>query len=472
MKHLMLLTCAMCALVSGVRAETTVGTADQKSLDMVIYNNDRALVRDTRAVSMGAGQNDIAFADISDQIIPASVVLNGRDITFLENNFNFDVLSYESLLHKSVGNTVTAQLMNPKTGAWEITPAELLAVNGMSPILKINDKVDASYPGQIVFNTIPKNLRVRPTLVMSVATPKAGKRDLTLGYLTRGLSWNANYVAQLAPDNQTMSLTGWVSLTNASQTAFRNVKLQVVAGDLHLVEPVMPMMYKTARMEMGNFADTMMAAGMSEEGVGDYHLYTLPRKTDILPNQTKQVSLLSATGVKVKKTYTFENQLTPPEQAENVKPTISLSFVNEKKNHLGIALPRGIVRLYQADKQGEFVFVGEDNIGHTGNLEQVRLNMGQAFDISATVKRIKHDQCKQGNTRITDDTYHITIKNGTKETVSVQIKETFGVPGVSAWKITSETKQSERKKNVSARWTLSVPAEGKADLTYSVQIVK
>ena len=302
MKHLMLLTCALCALVSGVWAETTVGTADQKSLDMVIYNNDRALVRDTRAVSMGAGQNDIAFADISDQIIPASVVLNGRDITFLENNFNFDVLSYESLLHKSVGNTVTAQLMNPKTGAWEITPAELLAVNGMSPILKINDKVDASYPGQIVFNTIPQNLRVRPTLVMSVATPKAGKRDLTLGYLTRGLSWNANYVAQLAPDNQTMSLTGWVSLTNASQTAFRNVKLQVVAGDLHLVEPVMPMMYKTVRMEMGNFADTMMAADMSEEGVGDYHLYTLPRKTDILPNQTKQVSLLSATGVKVKKT--------------------------------------------------------------------------------------------------------------------------------------------------------------------------
>ena len=155
-----------------------------------------------------------------------------------------------------------------------------------------------------------------------------------------------------------------------------------------------------------------------------------------------------------------------------MKPTISLSFVNEKKNHLGIALPRGIVRLYQADKQGEFVFVGEDNIGHTGNLEQVRLNMGQAFDISATVKRIKHDQRKQGNTRITDDTYHIIIKNGTKETVSVQIKETFGVPGVSAWKITSETKQSERKQNVSARWTLSVPAEGEADLTYSVQIVK
>ena len=444
-------------------AEETIGETAQKNLDIIIYNNDRALVKDTRQVPVKQGANELAFSNISGQIIPASVLLKGNGIKFLENNFNYDVLSYESLLQKSVGETVTVEYMNPKTGKTEVNEAELLAINGITPILKINGKIDSSYPGRVLFNKIPGNLRAKPTLVMTVSSDKAAQQNLTLSYLTRGLSWDANYVAQMNPDNQTMTLNGWVSLTNNSGTDYKNANLQVVAGDVNLVPEYIarPRMMMKANMAMDG-ALMESAAGMAQENIADYHLYTLPRKTDILSNQTKQVSLLFADKVGIQKTYTFDNQLQPYNEIKQVKPRIEISFMNTKNNNLGIPLPRGVIRMYQSDKQGQMIFIGEDRINHTGNLEKVRLNMGTAFDISANAKQTKKEQIADN---ITEKTYEITLKNGTTSDVKVNIVENFS----GTWKILSETQTSTKPTANQAKWILSVPAEGEAKLTYTVQ---
>ncbi len=443
--------------------EETIGVQKQTNLDIVIYNNDRALVKDTRLVPIKQQINNIAFSNISGQIIPSSVLLTGAGIKFLENNFNYDVLSYESLLQKSIGETVTLEYMNPKTGKAETSEAELLAINGTSPILKINGKIDSSYPGRILFNQIPENLRVKPTLVMTISSDKTAQQNLTLSYLTRGLSWDANYVAQMSPDNQTMTLTGWVSLTNNSGTDYKNANLQVVAGDVNLVPDYIarPRMMMKANMAMDSVV-MESAAGMAQENIADYHLYTLPRKTDILSNQTKQVSLLSADSVSIQKTYTFDNQLQPYSEVKQVKPQIQISFINTKQNNLGIPLPRGVIRMYQSDKQGQMIFIGEDRINHTGNLEKVRLNMGTAFDISADAKQIKKNQIADN---ITEKTFEITLKNGTNSNVTVDIIENFR--GV--WKILSETQKSSKPTAHQAKWTISIPSEKEVKLTYTVQ---
>ena len=466
---------------AALSAEETIGLDAQKQLNITIYNNDRALIKDIRHVPVKPGKNEIAFSGISGQIIPSSVVLNGTGITFLENNFNFDLLSYASLLQKSVGETVTAQYMNPKTGLIETNSAEILALNtsgGAPVVLKINGKIDASYPGRILFNRIPANLRAKPTLVMSILSDKTTSQDLTLNYLTTGLSWDANYVAQLSADSKTMTLNGWVSLTNHSGVDYQNAQLQVVAGDVHTVVVERPLMDRKQVRGIA-FADALGGIpndAMMEENIADYHLYTLPRATDILDNQTKQVSLLDANNVGVQKIYTFENQLRPQTEIKNIKPQVKLKFKNTKENKLGIALPRGVVRLYQADKKGDLIFVGEDRIGHVGNLEEVNLNMGKAFDISADAKFVNHTEgwkvIRRNSGMGTDEigydenTYSITIKNGTAEPIIASVTEDFG----NNWTITTENIPSKKPTAHQAKWEVSVPAEGTAVLTYTVQI--
>ena len=449
--------------------ETTVDLNSQKNLNMVIYNNDMALVKDTRSVPMAMGSNEIAYAGISGQIIPSSVVLEGKGITFLENNFNFDVLSYESLLQKSIGQTVTAEYLNPKSGILETTSAELLAVNNGRPILRINGKIDATFPGYVVFHHLPANLRVEPTLVMNVATKQPGKQDLTLNYLTHGLSWNASYVAQLSADNKTMTLDGWVSLTNNSGMDYKDAHMQVVAGDVHMT-PERPMVRKSA-MRVGGFADTLESNSvMIQENIADYHMYTLPRTTTILNNQTKQVSLLSANNVGIQKEYTFKG-LQPDQEMKNVKPTVNIRFTNKKENQLGIALPRGVVRLYQADSKGNLVFVGEDRINHVGNLEEVTLNMGTAFDISANAKLADQKSWSEARpnrdaVRVHEKTYEIIVKNGNTFPTKVNVEEHFYGQHV---KIISETVPSEKTADATYRWPLDLPAEGEVKMNYTVR---
>ena len=469
MKHTFLGSLLGITLLAGTAmAEETIGLNQQKNLNIVIYNNNMALIKDMRQVPLKTGKNEVAYAGISGQIIPSSVILSGQGITFLENNFNFDVLSYQSLLQKSVGETVTVQYMNPKSGVLETNSAELVSFNDGNPVLRINGKIDASYPGRIVFNRLPAQLRVKPTLVMNIAANKEGNQDLTLNYLTRGLSWDASYVAEINNDNKEMTLNGWVSLTNNSSMDYQNAHMQVVAGDVHIAEP---MLARRAVMNKASMAygDTLAAAPMREESIADYHLYTLPHTTDILNNQTKQVSLLSAEHVGIQKEYIFDNQLRPYPEVKNVKPNVRIHFKNTKENHLGIALPRGIVRLYQADKKGDLIFVGEDRINHVGNLEEVSLNMGTAFDISANAKMIKNSERQEPINQnrvkhVSEKTYEVTFKNGTKNPVVVKVQEDFGTNA----KMLSESVKSQRTSN-RFTWDISVPAEGESKLTYQIR---
>ncbi len=246
------------ALPSVLSAET-IGVDAQKNLDITIYNENRALVNDTRAADLTKGKNAIAFADVSSQIMPESALLQGKDIELMEQNFNYDLLSESSLLEKAVGSTVTVEYINPATGAIKQNQAELLAVNGISPILKINGKIETQYPGRVIFNKVPDNLLAKPTLIMDVQSKSAQSQDLELSYLTRGLSWKADYVAELNDAENKMNLNGLVTLNNNSGVDYKNANLKLVAGDVNIVQNyVQPRMMKSMAL-MESAAD--MATG-------------------------------------------------------------------------------------------------------------------------------------------------------------------------------------------------------------------
>jgi hypothetical protein len=446
-------------------AETQVSLDDQTGVAITIYNQDLALVRDQRKIPLTAGLNDLAFIDVSAQMRPETALLrvDGAKVTVREQNFNFDLLTPEKLLEKSVGRKVRVITTNYATGAETTEEAVVLSV-ASGVVLKIGDRIETASPGRIVFDEVPPNLRARPTLVIDTNSDSAASATAQLSYLTGGLSWQADYVAQLSPDEKTLDIDGWVTLTNQSGTSYRDAKLQLVAGDVHRVQQVM--------MKAMDQATAMPAAApeqeMTEQALFEYHLYTLGRPTTIAENQTKQVALLSAVSVPVEKEFRFSNLTasgysSDMGERERVNATVYVSFVNDDASHLGLPLPKGTVRVYKADNDGQVQFVGEDAIDHTPKNEDVRLTLGQAFDVTARAKETRYEKISD---TVYESAYEVELKNAKKEPVTVVLVE--DVPG--EWKILSESAKHEEVNAHRLRWEVQVPAEGSAKFSYAVRI--
>ena len=284
-------------------AETIVSQKDTKSLSVAIYNQGRGLVKDTRSVPLSQGLNTISFAGISAKIQPETALITGSGITVREQNFNFDLLSRNSLLQKYLGKEIQVIKTNPATGAEKTETAKVLSVD-KGLILKIGNRIETDYGGRLIFPEVPKNLREKPTLTMDISAKTAGRQELQLTYLTNGLVWSADYVAKMNKTEDRIDLSGWVTLTNNSGADYENADLQFIAGEVNLARPkyARNMMMAKANMVM---EESMDAAGMQEEALMDYHLYSLGRKATILSNQTKQLALLSAYSVPAKKEYRF-----------------------------------------------------------------------------------------------------------------------------------------------------------------------
>jgi hypothetical protein len=443
--------------------EQRVGLDDQTGVAVTIYNQDLALVRDGRVMTLIKGENDVAFIDVSGHMQPETALLksSGGKLDVLEQNFDFDLLTPEKLLEKSVGGTVRVIVTDPKTGKETVEEAKVLSVaNGV--VLQIGDRLETQAPGRIVFAEVPPNLRSRPTLVTKISSDTAGKLPVELDYLTGGLSWAADYVAELAPDERSIELKGWVTLTNTSGTSYRNAKLQLVAGDVNRVRREMAAGAATA-MPMSAAAP----APMAEQALFEYHLYTLGRPTTIAENQTKQVELLTGHAIPVTKEYRFAN-LAPGYnyqmgEAPRVNASVRLKFVNTEKSGLGIPLPQGTVRVYKADNAGQAIFVGEDAIQHTPKNEYVDLTLGQAFDVTARGKQTDFETLGDN---VYESAYEIEFKNAKSEAVTVILAQT--VPG--DWKMLEESANHEKADASTASWHISVPANGSTKLAYRVRV--
>jgi len=446
---------------------------DQQSVAVTIYNQDLALVKDTRHVKLKTGLNALAMRDVSAQILPETALLRSINapgsLSLLEQNFHFDLLSPQKMLEKYLGKTVTVVKTNPTSGAETSEQATVLSANN-GVVLKIGNRIETGIPGRIVYDDVPENLRDRPTLITQINNKGATDQTLELSYLTGGLGWKADYVAELNDKENQLDLSGWVTLTNTSGASYKNAKLQLVAGDVNRVQQNMAPMMKTMRME-SMAADA--AAPMAEEGLLEYHLYTLDRPTNIMEAQTKQVALLSASSVPARKElvlkgadYYYTGQY--GEIGTKMKVGVFVEFDNKEASKLGMPLPKGVLRVYKKDSKGNAQFVGEDNIDHTPKNETVRLKLGDAFDVTADKKQtdFKLLPNPQKGHSAYESAYELVLKNAKKEKVTVTVQEPIG----GDWKIVSESAQHTKGNSHLALWKIDIPAEGSTTLTYRAQV--
>jgi hypothetical protein len=447
--------------------------ADQQSVAVTIYNQDLALVKDTRKVNLKAGVNALALRDVSGQMRPETALLRSINapgsLMLLEQNFDFDLLTPQKMLEKYVGKTVGIVKTNPTTGAETTEQATVLSANN-GVVLKVGNRIETGLPGRIVYDDVPANLRDRPTLVTQINNKGATDQTVELSYLTGGLGWKADYVAELNDKENMLDLSGWVTLTNTSGTSYKNAKLQLVAGDVNRVQQNMRPMMKTMRNEMA-MADA--AAPMAEESLLEYHLYTLDRPTNIMEAQTKQVALLSASGVPARKElllqgadYYYMGQY--GEIGTKMKVGVFIEFDNKEASKLGMPLPKGVLRVYKKDSKGNAQFVGEDNIDHTPKNESVRLKLGEAFDVTADKKQTDFKVLPPPTKRnqLYESAFELVLKNAKKEKVTVTVQEPIG----GDWKIISESAPHAKANSHLAVWKIDIPAESSTTLTYRAQV--
>ena len=461
---------------SGMAAshEKTSTLADQKEVAVTIYNENLALVKDKRRLVLPAGESTLAFREVSGMMRPETALLQSGSqqdgLVVIEQNFDFDLLTPQKLLEKYVGRSIGVIKTHPTTGEETVEQATVLSANN-GVVLRVGDRIETGLSGgRLIFPDVPENLRDKPTLVMQLASKKDAEQDLELSYLTGGLSWQADYVAELNSDENRLNLLGWVTLTNTSGTSYKNAKLQLVAGDVHQVQPVFE---KRMVREAADVAYAAAAPRMAQESLLDYHLYTMDRTTDILENQTKQVALLQADNIASAKEYLLKGQdyyyrNRSGDLGSKIKVAVYLSFENKKAENLGLPLPKGIVRVYKQDSTGAVQFVGEDRIDHTPENETVRLKLGNAFDITADRKQTDFKKLAGFGeyNYVFESGYRIELKNGKDEDVTVRAVEPM--PG--DWEILSESNSHKKLSSSEAEWHIKVPAKGSAELLYRVKV--
>jgi len=467
----LLLAVLPCAVAQADELRSTL--QDQRSVAVTIYNENLALVKDQRKIQFASGQNTLAFRDVSARMRPETALLRsltspGR-LSVLEQNFDFDLLTPQKLLDKYVGKSVNIVRTNPATGVETTEQAQVLAANN-GVVVKIGDRIETGIPGRIVYPDVPANLRDRPTLVMSLSNGGVAQQEVELSYLTGGLAWKADYVAELNAADDKLDLSGWVTLTNTSGASYHNAKLQLVAGDVNQVRKEMRFANLGASREKAMIAP---ASDMAEESLLEFHLYTLDRPTTIAENQTKQVSLLTATGIPARKelllrgaNYYYGSSY--GDLGQKMKVGVFVEFDNKESARLGMPLPKGVIRVYKKDAAGNAQFVGEDHIDHTPKNEKVRLKLGDAFDVTADKKQTDFKRLPnpaKGNAWF-ESAFEIVLKNAKKEAVNVVVQEP--IPG--DWKMLSESQKHTKAASNTAVWKISVPAEGSTKLNYRVQV--
>ncbi len=462
---------------AGAGAQTTQSTqSDQTNVEVTVYNNNLGLVKDTRGVTLPPGEGELRFMDVAAGIMPVTVhakSINAPDkFQVLEQNYEYDLMDYNKLMDKFVDKKVKLVDWNPYQDRKEIVEGTLISNNNGNPVFKINDEIYLGHPGYKVLPEIPENLIAKPTLMWRYANNASDAHQLEVSYLTNNIGWKADYVFVLNKDDTGGDLSGWVTVDNKSGATYKDAKLKLVAGEVQRVQALMNQMeYKMGRAMVAE----AMAPQFAEEGFFEYHIYDLQRKTTIKDRQTKQISLLEAAGIKAEKellVYGIQSYFTQYYQPQNPKQKVSVyvKFKNSKENQLGMPLPAGILRLYKQDSKGSLQFVGEDNIEHTPKDEEVKVKVGEAFDV---VAERRQTDFKQLTTRLYETAWEVTLRNHKEEPVRVGVVE----PLYGNWQIVEQSHPSKKLDAFTLRFDVDVPPlgepmakDGEVKVTYRVRV--
>ncbi len=434
---------------------------NHKSLFVTVYNDNLGVIRDIRSMNIKKGTSTIELSDVAQQIDPTSVhiKLNGE---VLEQNYQYDLVSFDKILQKYVDKDV--QLIDEKG---ESVSGKLLSSTSGQIVLQKKDggllMIPSTSKYRFSVGELPEGLITKPTLVMLVKSSSSGNQDVEVSYQTSGMKWHAEYVAVLNKDDSKLDLNSWVSIDNNSGTSYKNANLKLVAGEVNRVQQGNYYPQALDGMRKGQNATTVPQ--FQEKAFFEYHIYNLQRPTTIANNETKQISLFEAPGIKAVKKYFYRSGGYYYNNNSNSQGKIAvvMEFENKKNNNLGIPMPEGKVRVYKSDGES-LEFVGEDMIDHTPKDEKVRLKIGDAFDITANEVQTDNEQVSKD---VREQAYEITFKNHKEENVVIEVQRFLGLN----WKVLSSSIGYENKDAQNILFKVPVPKNGETVLKFRVRYV-
>jgi hypothetical protein len=459
------------ALVGGASVQAApapaAAPAAEEGVSLTVYNQNFGVVKEVRTLALDGKMATVQFRDVAKQIDPTSVhfksLTDPAGTVVMEQNYEFDLVSADKLLDKYIDKkiaVVTKQGQKYDGTLLSFDPQQLV-LQGAKELYMVQRPDNVQ---NIEFGTLPEGLLTRPTLVWKVATEKPGKHLAQVTYQTTGLSWRADYSAVISADDKAMDLSGWVTLTNQCGAGFKDAHVKLIAGDVRRIQP--PVVEQLRRGATVEKAGAALSAGFVEKTFFEYHMYTLGRTTTVNENQVKQVELLTAADVPVLKRYVFEpgGRYWHRRYGEGdfYKINVYVEFKNSKEQKLGMPLPKGKMRVYKKDPaDASLEFVGEDEIDHTPKDEELKLYVGDAFDIvgEKTVTDRKQAQ------RWRQEAIKIELRNHKEEDVTVRIREHLGG---GQWDITAKSQDFKKIDANTIEFDVPVAKNGKAQVTYTV----
>jgi len=432
--------------------------AGEEGVQLTVYNDDLAVVKERRRMSIPAGVGQVRFTDVASRIDPTSVhfesLSDPAGTTVLEQNYEYDLVGPTKLLEKYLDKRVT---LFTKDGG--IHTGTLLSQSEGKIVLQDDGgRLQLISGGENLYRIeladLPEGLITRPTLLWETRSAGGGDQLCQVTYMTGGIGWKADYVMIVQEGDAMVDLTGWVTLDNKSGATYKEAKLKLVAGDVHRVKP--PVQRHRDRKRFEVMAMSAPAPQFEEKSFFEYHLYTLQRPTTIRQAQTKQVTLLSAGNVPAKKVFEYNGSRT------GKKVQVKMEFKNSEENNMGMPLPKGKVRAFKADSDGSLEFIGEDEIDHTPKNEELRILLGNAFDLVG-----ERTQLEQRN--LTDSVHEavwqIKLRNHKEEGVIIKVVE----PQWGDWKVMDASHPYKKKDAKTLEFNVEVPADGEEVVTYTVR---
>ena len=481
-------------------AQIKQSASERTSVDLTIYNQNLALVREERTIDLLKGLNRITIPDIPATIDGTSLhfssLTDPSAVKVIEQNYQYDLVHQAKLMEKYIGKEVEFIRTDIESKKEYSLKGKLLATGwqpqpGYNPygggipyystgqmIAEINGKVEIGPAGRLLLPALPEGLILKPQLEWLVTNSKQGQHKTEISYLAGQLTWSCNYVALLAVNDAQIDLTGWVTITNNSGTTFKNAGLKLVAGDVNLVKEGQTDF--ALRKSMGLMEAEAAAPQFQQKELFEYKLYSLQRKTDINNNETKQIELTSANNISAKKVFIYDglsdqwhtwfNNYSYREQRSfgqqsNKKIGVFVTFKNEEKAALGIALPKGKVRVYKRDDDGKEQFVGEDEIDHTPKDEELRLYLGNAFDIVGERTQQNFRVVIPGH--VVDETFAIKLRNHKSESVDVVVYEHPW--RWNEWDITDTNSAWEKVDQTTIKFPVKLKKDEEKVITYTIR---
>jgi len=450
-----LLLCLASALPPALEAQTS----------LTIYNDGRVLVRRIVSVAVPRGA--------STQRVPLGA-LDPATLFSLDSGVAIGGLTYDgavdeaSVLRRSVGKRLIFRLSDPR----DTVSALVLGVDPLR--LQLPDgRVSFTPPGLPLY---PSELVVvDPTVQLALRSVRS-QDQIRLGYFTSGASWQASYQAVLGKEDA--RVTGMAVLPSESLRA-ENAEIHLLAGSVGRAQPPgappQPLMRKEARAA----AEMAMSDVATEQRVGEFHLYTLPGRSTLLPGQTTSVSLFDPAQVKYERNYVVHGDVPYwgflPQQGEELQPPVEVNYIlkRPRKSDFGDRpLPGGVARLYQPDSSGGLQLIGEASLDHTPAGSDLRLNAGNAFDLTA--KRVqtsyvtRRDSTKaRGVHTVATADYRVTLKNAGDSAATIDVME----ERAGEWSVLASSVPAEKVSSTITRFRVRVPARGEAVLTYRLRVI-